>query len=80
MRRFNNLQTVCAAGCYVPYFIQTGGSSVEGTYQTLQAIAFYTEYQSNPALKALVDKLGGRGLFGRRRFFRSGPRTGRSAS
>ncbi len=50
---------VCAAGCYVPYFIQTGGSSVEGTYQNLTAIPFYTEYQSNPALKALVDRLGG---------------------
>jgi ABC-type branched-subunit amino acid transport system substrate-binding protein len=50
---------VCSAGCYVPYFLTTGGSSVEGTYQTLNTLAFFTEYKDNKALKALIDKLGG---------------------
>jgi ABC-type branched-subunit amino acid transport system substrate-binding protein len=50
---------LCAAGCYANYFLQTGGSAVEGTYQTMTTIPFFTEYKQVPQLAALVDKLGG---------------------
>ena len=49
----------CSANCYVDYFIETGGSSVEGTYQMLPTVPFFDEYEEVPALKVLVDKLGG---------------------
>lgn len=49
----------CAAGCYANYFLQTGGAAVEGTYQTVTTIPFFTEYKQVPQLAALVDKLGG---------------------
>jgi ABC-type branched-subunit amino acid transport system substrate-binding protein len=52
---------VCSAGCYVPYFIPTGGSAVNDTYQTLTSLPFFSEADSNPALKALADELGGTG-------------------
>jgi ABC-type branched-subunit amino acid transport system substrate-binding protein len=52
---------VCSAGCYVPYFIKTGGSAVNDTYQALTSLPFFTESDSNPALKALADELGGTG-------------------
>lgn len=50
---------VCSAGCYAQYFLDTGGSAVEGTYQTLNTIPFFSEYGSFPELKKVVDKLGG---------------------
>jgi ABC-type branched-subunit amino acid transport system substrate-binding protein len=50
---------LCSAGCYANYFLQTGGSAVEGTYQTMTTIPFFTEYKQVPQLAALVDKLGG---------------------
>jgi hypothetical protein len=66
LRREAQLQSVssvkvweCLAGCYVPYFIQQGSSAVNGTYQLLNTIAFYSEYQSNPSLSGLVQQLGG---------------------
>jgi ABC-type branched-subunit amino acid transport system substrate-binding protein len=48
----------CAAGCYADYFLEQGGSSVEGTYNQMLTLPFYDEYESSPSLKALVDKLG----------------------
>jgi ABC-type branched-subunit amino acid transport system substrate-binding protein len=50
---------LCSAGCYANYFLQTGGSAVDGTYQTMTTIPFFTEYKQVPELAALVDKLGG---------------------
>lgn len=50
---------LCVAGCYANYFLTTGGSAVNGTYQTMTTIPFFTEYKQNPELSALVDKLGG---------------------
>jgi hypothetical protein len=49
----------CAAGCYVPYFIPEGGSAVNGTYQILNTLPFYSESKSNPALSSLAQALGG---------------------
>jgi hypothetical protein len=49
----------CDGGCYAPYFIALDPSVTEGTYQNLTTIAFYTEYQDNPALAAEVQQLGG---------------------
>jgi ABC-type branched-subunit amino acid transport system substrate-binding protein len=49
----------CNQGCYDASFLQQGGSAVEGTYALLFNLPFYTEYQSNPALSALVKRLGG---------------------
>jgi ABC-type branched-subunit amino acid transport system substrate-binding protein len=50
---------LCVAGCYANYFLTTGGSAVDGTYQTMTTIPFFTEYQQNRELSALVSKLGG---------------------
>ena len=50
---------MCVAGCYANYFLATGGSAVNGTYQTMTTLPFFTEYKQNPQLAALVDKLGG---------------------
>ena len=50
---------LCVAGCYANYFLTTGGSAVNGTYQTMTTLPFFTEYKQNPQLAALVDKLGG---------------------
>jgi ABC-type branched-subunit amino acid transport system substrate-binding protein len=50
---------LCTAGCYANYFLQTGGSAVDGTYQTMTTIPFFSEYKTVPELAALVSKLGG---------------------
>jgi len=50
---------LCVAGCYASYFLTTGGSAVNGTYQTMTTIPFFTEYAKNPTLAAVVSKLGG---------------------
>lgn len=50
---------ICGANCYADTFIQQGGSAVEGVYDTLPTVPFYSEYASNPALNSLVQKLGG---------------------
>lgn len=49
----------CSAACYSNDFIKQGGSAADGVYNTLSTLPFYSEYESNPALKALIDKLGG---------------------
>jgi ABC-type branched-subunit amino acid transport system substrate-binding protein len=49
----------CDSGCYDSSFIQQGGSLVNGTYAQLDDLPFYTEYQDNPALAALVKQVGG---------------------
>src|ERR1700722_9788782 len=49
----------CNSGCYDSSFIQQGGSLVNGTYAQLDDLPFYTEYQNNPALAALVKQVGG---------------------
>ena len=49
----------CAAGCYTPDFITTGGSAVEGTYQIVQTLPFTSEYKLNKTLAKLIAALGG---------------------
>jgi ABC-type branched-subunit amino acid transport system substrate-binding protein len=49
----------CNSGCYDSSFFQQGGSVVNGTYAQLPDLPFYTEYQDNPALAALVKQTGG---------------------
>jgi ABC-type branched-subunit amino acid transport system substrate-binding protein len=49
----------CNSGCYDSTFFQQGGSVVNGTYAQLNDLPFYTEYQDNPALAALVKQIGG---------------------
>ena len=49
----------CNSGCYDSSFYQQGGSVVNGTYAQLDDLPFYTEYQDNPALAALVKQIGG---------------------
>ncbi len=49
----------CNSGCYDSSFSQQGGSVVNGTYAQLDDLPFYTEYQDNPALAALVKQTGG---------------------
>ena len=49
----------CNSGCYDSSFYQQGGSVVNGTYAQLNDLPFYTEYQDNPALAALVRQVGG---------------------
>jgi hypothetical protein len=49
----------CNSGCYDASFLKQGGSAVEGTSSPLYNLPFYTEYQSNPALAALIQQLGG---------------------
>jgi ABC-type branched-subunit amino acid transport system substrate-binding protein len=49
----------CNSGCYDSSFFQQGGSVVNGTYAQLDDLPFYTEYQDNPALAALVKQMGG---------------------
>jgi ABC-type branched-subunit amino acid transport system substrate-binding protein len=49
----------CNSGCYDSSFFQQGGSVVNGTYAQLTDLPFYTEYQDNPALAALVKQIGG---------------------
>ncbi len=47
------------SGVYDSSFIAQGGSTVNGTYASLNDLPFYTEYQDNPALAALVKQVGG---------------------
>lgn len=49
----------CGNACYTTLLTQQGGSTVNGVYDTLATIPFYSEYDANPTLKALVDKMGG---------------------
>ena len=49
----------CDSGCYDNSFVQQGGSIVNGTYAQLNNLPFYTDYQANPALAALVKQVGG---------------------
>lgn len=49
----------CNQGCYDAEFLKQGGADVEGTYSVLTSLPFYTEYKSNPTLKAVVKELGG---------------------
>jgi len=48
----------CNQGCYDNHLIQQGGSDVENTYSVLTTLPFYSEYNSNASLKALVQQLG----------------------
>ena len=47
------------SGIYDSSFIAQGGSTVNGTYATLNDLPFYTEYQDNPALAGLIKQMGG---------------------
>ena len=49
----------CNSGCYDQSFLQQGGSAVSGEYALLNYLPFYTDYTSNPTLKALVSAVGG---------------------
>ncbi len=49
----------CNSGCYDSSFYQLGGATVNGTYADLNDLPFYTEYQDNPSLSALVKQMGG---------------------
>ncbi len=49
----------CNSGCYDSSFYAQGGSVVNGTYAQLDDLPFYTEYQDNPSLAALVKQMGG---------------------
>jgi ABC-type branched-subunit amino acid transport system substrate-binding protein len=49
----------CNQGCYDSEFLEQGGGDVEGTHTVITALPFYTEYKSNPVLKAVVKDLGG---------------------
>jgi hypothetical protein len=49
----------CNSGCYDQSFLQQGGSLVDGEYALLNYLPFYTDYTSNPTLKALVSAVGG---------------------
>ena len=49
----------CNSGCYDSSFYAQGGAVVNGTYAQLDDLPFYTEYQDNPALAALVKQMGG---------------------
>jgi ABC-type branched-subunit amino acid transport system substrate-binding protein len=49
----------CDSGCYDNSFIQQGGSTVNGTYAQLNNLPFYSDYQDNAALAALVKAVGG---------------------
>jgi hypothetical protein len=49
----------CNSGCYDTSFLTAGGSAVNGTYFPIYNLPLYSEYQLNPALAALVAKVGG---------------------
>jgi ABC-type branched-subunit amino acid transport system substrate-binding protein len=68
MRREAKLQGVssvkvwaCNQGCYDNEFLKQGGADVEGTYMWIPTLPFYSEYKSNPTLKAVVKEVGGPG-------------------
>jgi hypothetical protein len=46
------------SGIYDNDVIKQGGANVEGTWAGLPELPFYSEYQSNPALAALVKQIG----------------------
>ncbi len=47
------------SGIYDSSFIAQGGSTVNGTYASLNDLPFYTEYQDNPAEAGLIKQMGG---------------------
>jgi ABC-type branched-subunit amino acid transport system substrate-binding protein len=49
----------CNAGCYDSSFIQQGGAAVNGEYAETNYLPFYSDWQANPTLKALVNYMGG---------------------
>jgi ABC-type branched-subunit amino acid transport system substrate-binding protein len=49
----------CNQGCYDAEFLEQGGADVEGTQAWIPTLPFFSEYKSNPTLKALVKELGG---------------------
>ncbi|MEX2255584.1 MAG: ABC transporter substrate-binding protein [Acidimicrobiia bacterium] len=49
----------CNQGCYDAGFLDQGGADVEDTHSLLTTLPFYTEYKSNPTLKAIVREMGG---------------------
>lgn len=49
----------CNSGCYDSTFIQQGGSAVNGEYANTNYLPFYSDWQVNPTLKALVNYMGG---------------------
>ncbi|MCU1376132.1 MAG: hypothetical protein JWO68_3418, partial [Actinomycetia bacterium] len=48
----------CSLACYTPNFLKTGGTDIEGAYVWMQFLPF-EESDTNPALKAYVDNIGG---------------------
>jgi len=49
----------CNQGCYDVEFLKQGGADIEGTYMWIPTLPFYSEYKSNPTLKAIVREVGG---------------------
>ena len=49
----------CQAGCYNTYFTEQGGAVVNGTYNELEYLPFYTECKINQALYRLAQQMGG---------------------
>jgi hypothetical protein len=49
----------CNSGCYDSSFLAAGGANANGVYMPILFLPFYSEYQDNAALAALVSKLGG---------------------
>jgi ABC-type branched-subunit amino acid transport system substrate-binding protein len=49
----------CNQGCYDSKFLEEGGADIEGTSMWIPTLPFYSEYKSNPTLKALVHDVGG---------------------
>jgi ABC-type branched-subunit amino acid transport system substrate-binding protein len=48
----------CNQGCYDQTFLDQGGVDVDDTYAVTYTLPFYSEYKSNPTMKALVNQLG----------------------
>jgi ABC-type branched-subunit amino acid transport system substrate-binding protein len=49
----------CDSGCYDSSFLQMGGPAVNGEYADTNYLPFYTDWEANPSLKALVTTMGG---------------------
>ncbi len=49
----------CNSGCYDPSFYQQGGSTVNGTYASLDELPYLSDYKTNPHLDKLITDLGG---------------------
>jgi len=45
--------------CYSTAYVQQAGAAGNNTYSTLSNLPFFSEYNLNPALKALVKEIGG---------------------